>query len=70
MNKPQMSNRSARKFLPQGDNHPPKSRDGLVFVGTWIPAEQHRILKQAAKDNRRSLCGQVAYELGQKYAQG
>ncbi|MFM8359787.1 MAG: hypothetical protein ACKOET_14680 [Verrucomicrobiota bacterium] len=59
-----------RSFLPPGDKHLPTNPERRVFVGTWIPADQHRALKQIAKANHRSLCGQIAYELHQKFAQG
>lgn len=65
-----MSNRKALKPLPRGDNHPADTKEKLVFVGTHIPAEQHRELKAIAKANRRSLAGQIAFELGQKFARG
>jgi hypothetical protein len=42
----------------------------MVFVGTYIPEGQHRELKAIAKKNLRSLAGQLAYELGKKFAHG
>lgn len=65
-----MRTRTDRSFLPPGDKHLPPNQERRVFIGTWIPADQHAALKRIAKANHRSLCGQLAYELSQKFAQG
>lgn len=62
-----MSARTRKKNLGKGDNHPEQSK---VFIGAYIPETHHAKLKEIAKDNHRSMAGQIAFEIERIFANG